>query len=289
MDERFDPMKTILLAIDFSEGIENCCSYAVRVASRFEAEIILFHSYFDKFLVAENNFPTGIEADTLINRKILDDIKTQAEADLKNIEGCIVEAHPEAKVKSALSGGNPEEEILNAAALYDVDLIMLGSSGKAVKGIFSGSVSKKIIENTTIPVLSIPLHYTYKDINNVMYPTELMPNDPEIIELIFDILSKFSFKMHCLHLVQPGKMTDTGTLENLESHFSDAIKKDLICVEVLESDNFTESLERYVEKNQIDMISFVAHKRGFLKELFTQKLTKKDLFQLKLPMLTIKR
>lgn len=282
-------MKTILLAIDFSEGIENCCSYAVRVAARFDAEIILFHSYFDKFLVAENNFPTGIEADTLINRKILNDIKTQAEADLSNIAGCIVEAHPEAKVKPALTGGNPEEEILNAALLYKVDLIMLGSSGKAVKGIFSGSISKKIIENTTIPVLSIPLHYTYKDIKNVMYPTELIHNDPEIIELIFDLLSKFNFKMHCIHLVQSDEKPTTEKLEKLKLHFSEAIKKDLVCAQVLESDNFTESLEKYVADNNINMIAFVAHKRGFLKELFTQKLTKKDLFHLELPMLTIKR
>jgi len=282
-------MKTILLAIDFSEGIENCCNYAVRAAGRFDAEIILFHSYFDKFLVAESNFPTGIETDTLINRKILQDIKSQAEADLKNIETCIVEAYPKAKVKSALSGGNAEDEIIKAAEEYKADLIMLGSSGKAAKGIFSGSISKKIIENTQIPVLSIPLNYTYKPINNVLYPTEFLHNDEKIIKIIFELLSNFDIKMHCIHLVHPESFKASESMNSLCANFKDEIKKELICVEMIASSNFLESLQNYTELHQINLIAFAAHKRGFLKELFTQKLTKKDLFQLQLPMLTIKQ
>ena len=282
-------MKTILLAIDFSEGIENCCNYAIRVAARFEAEIILFHSYFDKFLIAESNFPTGIETDTLINRKILNDIKSQAEADIKNIEACIITAHPNTKVKSALNGGNPEDEILKAAETYHADLIMLGSSGKASKGIFSGSISKKIIENTQIPVLSIPLDYTYKEIKNILYLTEFLHDDQKFIGLIFSLLSKFEIKMHCVHLVHPDKIEASDSMEILQAYFNDDIKKDLICFDLLKSDNFNESLQDYIKQHRINLIAFVAHKRGFLKEIFTHKLTKKDLFHLQLPMLTLKQ
>ncbi len=281
-------MKTILLAIDFSEGIENCCNYAIQVASKFEAEIILFHSYFDKFLIAESNFPTGIETDTLINSKILEDIKIQAETDIRNIEGCIVEAHPETKVRTALSGGIPEDEIIKAALDFNVDLIMLGSSGKADKGIFSGSISKKIIENTQIPVLAIPLGYTYKEINNILYPTEFLHDDQKIIETIFKLLTKFKIKIHCTHLVHPSKTETINSIETLRSQFKGEMAKNLICFEIVESRNFTESLKQYAEENQINLIAFVAHKRGFLSEIFTQKLTKKDLFHLRLPMLALK-
>lgn len=282
-------MKSILLAIDFSEGIENCCNYAIRVAGKFEAEIILFHSYFDKFLMAESNFPSGIETDTLINNKILKDIKLQAEADLKNIEACIVEAHPDTKVNSALSGGNPEDEILKAAKNFNVDLIMLGSSGKTDKGIFSRSISKKIIETTQIPVLSIPLDYTYKEINNILYLTEFLHDEPKIIKTIFNLLSKFNIKMHCLHLIHPDKTITSDSIEELRNHFKKETKKGLICIDLVESKNHLEFLEDYLELKQINLISFVAHKRGFLKDFFTQKLTKKDLFHLRLPRLTLKQ
>jgi nucleotide-binding universal stress UspA family protein len=282
-------MKTILLAIDFSEGIENCCNYAIRIAGKFEAEIILFHSYFDKFLIAESSFPTGIETDTLINRKILEDIKTQAEADIKNIKGCIVEAHPQIEVRTELSGGNPDEEILRAALDFNVDLIMLGSSGKAEKGIFSGSISKKIIENTQIPVLSIPLGYTYKNITNILYPTEFLHDDQKIIKTILKLLTKFDIKIHCIHLIQPEKTEASNLMDALRAQFKDEMNKGLLCFDLLESKNFIDSLETYIEQNHINLIAFVAHKRGFLREIFTQKLTKKDLFHLRLPMLTLKQ
>jgi nucleotide-binding universal stress UspA family protein len=282
-------MQTILLAIDFSEGVENCCNYAVKVAARFEAKIILFHSYFDKFLVAESNFPTGIEGDTLMNKKVLEGIKSQAELDLKNIHGCIIDAFPKAKVKTDLRGGNPEEEIVSAAHLHQVELIILGSSGKAGKGLFSGSISKKIINNTPIPVLSIPLNYTYKEIKNVLYPTEFIHDDVKIIENIFSLLSNFELKVYCLHLAQPAKNGSLNEIEKIQKQMADRIENNLLCVESIESGNFTDSLKQYVDAHQIDLITFVSHKRGFLKEIFTNKLTKKDLFQLHLPMLAIKR
>ena len=281
-------MQTILLAIDFSEGVENCCNYAVRVAHRFEAEIILFHSYFDKFSIAEGNFPTGLEIDTLINRKILQDIKSQAEADLENIRSCIIEAFPGTKVKSELMGGNPEDEIINAADTYKVDLVILGSSNKAAKGIFSGSISKKIMNNTNVPVLSIPLDYTYKNITQVLYPTEFL-HDKENIKNIYNLLSKFDIKIHCLHLSQDAKSGGIQTFETLKSEFSTEISEDLLSIKVIESDNYVESIHEYIKEHRIDLITFIAHKRGFLKEFFTQKLTKKDLFQLRLPMLALKR
>ena len=282
-------MQTILLAIDFSEGVENCCNYAVKVAARFEAEIILFHSYFDKFLVAESNFPTGIEGDTLMNKKVLEGIKSQAELDLKNIQSCINEAFPKSKVETDLRGGNPEDEIIVAAELHNVELIILGSSGKADKGIFSGSISKKIINSTKIPVLSIPLNYTYKEIKNVLYPTEFIHDDVKIIEEVLNLLSNFELKLHCLHLTRPSNQEKFNKGEELKAHLKNRINKDLACVEFLESTNFNDSLSTYVKDHQIDLIAFVSHKRGFLKEIFTSKLTKKDLFQLHLPMLAIKR
>lgn len=281
-------MQTILLAIDFSDGIENCCNYAIRVASRFDAEIILFHSYFDKFLITESSFPTGIEAETLINKKILDDIKLQAEKDLKNITSCIVDSHPAAKIKSVLIGGNPEEEILTAADNFKADLLILGSSGKAEKGIFSGSVTKKIMENSQIPVLSIPLDYTYKEIKNILYPTEFLHNDSKIILKIFNLLSKFDIKMHCVHLINHEKADSSDLIEKIQLKLKDKINEDLICFENLKSDNFIDTLQNYTEEHQINLIAFVVHKRGFLREIFTHKLTKKDLFHLKLPMLAIK-
>ncbi len=282
-------MQTLLLAIDFSEGAENCCNYAVKVAARFEAKIILFHSYFDKFLVAESNFPTGIEGDTLINKKVLEGIKTQAEEDLKNLQGCIKEAFPESKVETDLRGGNPEDEILVAANLHKVDLIILGSSGKAEKGIFSGSISKKIISNTQIPVLSIPLNYTYKEIKNVLYPTEFIHDDAKVIEDVLNLLSNFDLKLHCLHLSQTSKEQKLIEVEKLKTHLKNKKSTDFVCVEFLESEDFSDTLQKYVNEHQIDLIAFVSHKRGFLKEMFTQKLTKKDLFKLHLPMLAIKR
>lgn len=282
-------MKTILLAIDFSEGIDNCCNYAVHIAGKFDAKIILFHSYFDKFLLAESNFPTGIETDTLINQKILNDIKSKAESDLLEIKKCILNVHPKLDITQELSGGNPDEEIIAAAENNNADLIILGSSGKAEKGVFSGSVSKKIMDRTTIPVLSIPSNFGYEQFSNVLYPTEFKHDDLELIKNIYDLFSKFNLKIYCLHLSHSDSEDIQAQFNTIRSGFKNEISEKRLSLELIITETYNEVLQKYIADHKINLIAFVAHKRGFLKEIFTDKLTKKDLFQLHLPMLAIKR
>ena len=183
-------MQKILVATDFSEGTQSVCKYSIELAKKYKSEIRLFHSFFDKILLSESNYPTGIETDTLINRKVLDEIKEQAGDDLKELGSCIHSQSPDIKISYSLRGGDPEDEIIKETAEYLPDLIIAGSSGKGRKGIISGSISRKIMCRAEIPVLAIPLGTEYQEFKNILYLTEFDEKDAEILIKLIEIFSE---------------------------------------------------------------------------------------------------
>jgi nucleotide-binding universal stress UspA family protein len=56
-------------------------------------------------------------------------------------------------------GGDPSEEILQAAATHGIDLIILGSHGHgAIYDLIMGSVTKSVLYYTSIPTMIVPSH-----------------------------------------------------------------------------------------------------------------------------------
>lgn len=280
-------MRKILIAIDFSEGTESICKYSIEFAKKYNAEIRLFHSYFDKILISESNYPSGIEADTMINRKVLDDIKEQAGADLKELGSCIHAQYPDVKISYSLRGGNPEDEIINETDEYLPDLIIMGSSGKGRKGIISGSTSRKIMCNAEIPVLAIPLGSEYQAFENILYLTEFDEKDTEIINKLTEIFSEYSVRIHCVHILLKGN-DQNEKMKELEKKLSIKEKNGSVICNLIEGKHINEDIEKYILEHQINAIAFLSHKRSFFSEIFTHKITKKDLFQINLPLLAFK-
>jgi nucleotide-binding universal stress UspA family protein len=60
------------------------------------------------------------------------------------------------KAETMLARGHPARAILNAAKAKGIDLIVVGSRGLGgVKGLFLGSVSNAVVQNSKVPVMVI--------------------------------------------------------------------------------------------------------------------------------------
>jgi nucleotide-binding universal stress UspA family protein len=278
-------MKKILLAVDFSEGTNASCNYVMELIKYYDTEIYLFHSYFDKILVSESGFPTGIGADTLMNRTVVGEIKEQAEKNIKDLKSYILSKIPKKKVHIIVEGGEAEDAIIFTAKEINADLIIIGNSGSASRGVFSGSISKKIMCNADVPVLMIPLEFCFEKLSNVLYLTEFSECDFEIINWIFALFGKQKIRIHTLHLDR-GNRECTEKMNQLKAKIKET--EDLICFNLVESQNEYEDVEKYIIDNSIDMIAFLSHKRNFLNKLFSSKFSKQDLYKTNIPLLAFK-
>ena len=137
--------KRILVPTDGSEFARKAKLHALFLAKVSGAEIIALS-------VSENQFITGISVTDEVEQLNLI-LKDRCEEDLKEFEEMNEDG---VKISSIIREGSPANVILDVAVEEDIDLIVIGSSGKSGFDRFIlGSVSDKVVNAAKCPVLVV--------------------------------------------------------------------------------------------------------------------------------------
>ncbi|MBQ2612842.1 MAG: universal stress protein [Methanobrevibacter sp.] len=137
--------KRILVPTDGSEFARKAELHALFLAKVSGAEIIALS-------VSENQFITGISVTDEVEQLNLI-LKDRCEEDLKEFEEMNEDG---VKISSIIREGSPANVILDVAVEEDIDLIVIGSSGKSGFDRFIlGSVSDKVVNAAKCPVLVV--------------------------------------------------------------------------------------------------------------------------------------
>ena len=149
-------IKKILYATDLSKNSEYAFYYAVDMAKKHDAEIVILHAIEP---ISSRAFGTltdkvhqgQLESSIEVIRNRLQKFCEKVEE--KNSLACV-----KLVAKFVVEIGYPVEEILKAADKEGCDLIVLGSHGKGfLQHAFLGSASRSVLERTRKPVFIIPL------------------------------------------------------------------------------------------------------------------------------------
>lgn len=285
-------MKKILVPVDFSPHTVISGKYALELARRSGAEIILFHSFFEQIYFSDGGFATGFESGIMLTDDIILDFYKQKEEKLQEMASQLnAQAGGEGngiKASGIIESGDPQIQILNAIGKLHPDMVVMGSAGLGKKGFLLGSVCKRIMDHAEIPVMAIPDLGELKGLENILYVTDIETNDLNAITNLFQLLSPSSIRIHCLHLNVKGKNKDAGKeMKALATHAEIARLNDAIRFHVLDCQNAKESLVKFINDHRIQIIAFIPHKKNFFNIFTKQDLTKEDLFLTGLPILGI--
>ena len=137
--------KKILVPTDGSEFAKKAQLHALFFAKVSGAEIIALS-------VSEKHFISGISSTEEVEQ--LNQILTDCcKKDLKEFENMNKDG---IKISSLIKEGSPAKAILDVASEEDIDLIVIGSSGKSGFDRFIlGSVSDKVVNAAKCPVLVV--------------------------------------------------------------------------------------------------------------------------------------
>jgi nucleotide-binding universal stress UspA family protein len=143
-------MKTLLVAVDFSDASRQVIAYAAGLARDLSARLILLH-------VVEpiaSYVPVGTAMD-VIEAAPPPVLETDFEAHRNHLRQ-LAEGLPDAEVIAIV--GLAGEEIVTQAAVHDAAFIVLGSHGHgALYHLFAGSVVTGVLRRSKIPVLVVPV------------------------------------------------------------------------------------------------------------------------------------
>lgn len=143
----------ILLPTDGSKFAEKAAEHAIWIASRSGAEIIVLN-------VIETSSLVGLPAEDLIV-KIKEMLKEEGRRSLERISEMISQSEEESKtedVKITLKTeeGSPADSILKTIENENIDLVVMGTSGKhGLDRFLLGSVTEKVVRSSECPVLAV--------------------------------------------------------------------------------------------------------------------------------------
>jgi nucleotide-binding universal stress UspA family protein len=157
-------IKTILYATDMGDHMGPVFRYAVEMARRFDAKIIMLHAaepLSSGVLLAIDIYMSGTSAQELIEdgmKKSLQEMKQRLKrfcADELNNDPEDRELISKVKVVS----GKSAETITHQAELLEADLIVVGThTDPSVTAHLLGSTARRVTQLAKIPVLVVPVH-----------------------------------------------------------------------------------------------------------------------------------
>jgi nucleotide-binding universal stress UspA family protein len=144
----------ILLPTDGSKYAENAAKHAIWIASKSDAAIIALN-------VVDTSSLVGLPAEDLTVR-VTEILKEEAHKSLENIQEMIEDFKKEKGIEKDIElikqskEGSPADVILKTVDEEDVDLIVMGTSGKhGLDRFLLGSVTEKVVRSAKCPVLAV--------------------------------------------------------------------------------------------------------------------------------------
>ncbi len=136
-------MMKILLPTDGSIYSENAARITKKIGNE-HTEFIILHVLADKGMGMKSWQKDG------------------ADVILSSIEKILVEiGFDSSGIKKVVEEGNAPAQIVDVAARYEVDLIVIGNQGKSGLKKIMGSVTSKVLELSDTLILVVPPNYTF--------------------------------------------------------------------------------------------------------------------------------
>ena len=151
-------IKKILYATDLSKNSSYAFLYAIDMAKRHDARIVILHTIEPIPPYVELYGAMTDESKKKKHEEIIELMKKHLQEFCRKAEAQIGPPCVEVVSKILVPVGHPQNEILNVADEEGCDVIILGTHGKGfLAHTFLGSVSSSVLHRTRKPVFIIPL------------------------------------------------------------------------------------------------------------------------------------
>lgn len=298
----------LLVPIDFSSYSEKNIRIAFHLARCYGCQVTLLHAYeaaprgnlIEDFLTGQTllkgqSLLTGQastkrekETEQIINEAI----KNRDELSEKLQSMIAKKELPNVNYSFSIKEGIPEEVILEHSRAIQPILIIMGTHGSNKKSPnLIGSVTAEVIERSKVPVFTVSENTTlnsFEDIKNIAYATRFENEDQMAFEQLMRLMKPFKIKVHIFHLPSEAEWDEKEDYEKLVRNeimlngTRDYFKKkypDLETeVHMVEKDNTLQTLDQFVQENNIDVISMNTHRRSLFVRLFNPSVAKRMIF-----------
>lgn len=272
-------MKTILFPTDFSQVSDNAFRYAIHLADKMDAWIILFHCH-----SYEQIHSTWIpeELVSALNEKNDQEIMEYIEkyhSTIQKEEGKTVTVVPK------IVFGHPKEEILSLSREMEPDIVVMGTKGNhTLMNKLLGSITAEVINYANIPVLAIPEKVRFKGIQRIVYATNFEEENLAVFGQLKHFADLLEAQLACIH-IRTGKGWDLLQLNFFNQLFRQKIDSKEIEFYLQSHESVVSGLAYFMTSKPGEILAMMTHKRDLFDQIFRKSLTKEMALQAEVPLL----
>jgi len=263
-------MKTILVLTDFSINADYAALYALQLAQKIEANLLVCNIYkvpANEATIQRDSWPMRASEENSVSDlgAVVAKLKSKLDKeDDKCFKPDIVQCSEE-----GLTGQN----LKSIMAKHDVLLAVISAHSKNYTSYFGKDHAWDIIDNATFPVLVIPYQVRFKPFKMIAFATVLNYTDINILESISGLAKYSDAKILTTHVTV--NKEENSSIKTFFNQIPFKITYPKILYHNIKGSDVVNSLKQLCAHIEIDLLVVVHRRRGFLQKLFSNSITRK--------------
>lgn len=252
-------MKNIIVAIDFSRCSIHALEYAIFLANKMKANILMV--WVDNTTSDESVFPEYVGGSRKEISNNFDDLISKYSASLK-----------EGEISYKIRKGKVHHEIANQAKYSDATLVIAGTHGvTGFEEFWIGSNAYRIVTYAPCPVITVRTSFEFKNqIARIVLPIDSSLETRQKLPFTTKIAKYFDSEIHVVSLYS----TSIKAVQQKVDIYTSQVKKYLeeenvkFHVESLQTENITNSTINYSREVDADIIAIMTEQETTTANLF---------------------
>ena len=271
-------MKKILFTTDFSANADKAFCFALNMAEKHQAELIMAHvfdvpnvyNYPVEFNPSEMK-PGMIKSWKRTLKEFFEHYDTDVKATFEAVE------HP-----SIVKG------ILSIVETHKPELLVVGTRGKSrEKEAILGGTTKSLLKRSPIPLMAIHEYKNQKGFDKVLYASDFREDDILALKKLVQLMTPYEPEIQILHINTASEYGGNEKIEWFKELVKENIDYDRISFEIIHSDTIYYSLYKHMSQDNFDLLVMLEKERsGIIDKLFHEDLVKKMEYRTWIPLLS---
>jgi nucleotide-binding universal stress UspA family protein len=270
----------IVLLTDFSHLSKVAMTYAIKMAAPVKGEFTILNIVrFDGVPKANLRMKQIEKSMIKINEEEGENLIAELQREIKGdykIEFKAIRSHTVAEMVKRYTDKNK------------TNMVVMGSRGaSALKKARLGGTTVSVIDDCNVPVMAIPEFASYKNLQNIVYATDLKDTQKEL-DIILEFAKIYGSAVHMIHVTPAMDKKVEASKVAVEAIIKKANYDKLDFKLILESD-IPKAIDSYIKTTKADLLTTFTHKLSLEEKLFAKSVTRTLAYLGTIPLLAIKR